>query len=83
MHPEKKAHYIGMLLPPQLLDALLSAPSWHTFELMGAARRRGLNIFLHTFSYCPHRSMEDATNSKARVNNGVCKLEAITVNLEK
>lgn len=46
---------------------------------MAAARQRGLTIFLNTFSYFPHRSMEDATDSKTGVNHGVRKLEAITV----
>lgn len=54
-------------------------PSWLPCELMAAARQRGLNIFLNTFSYFPHQSVEDAANSKTGVNNGVCKLEAITV----
>lgn len=54
-------------------------PSWLPCERMAAARQRGLTIFLNTFSYFPHQSMEDATDSKTGVNHGVRKLEAIIV----
>lgn len=54
-------------------------PSWLPYKRKAASRQRGLNVFLNTFSYFPHQSMEDATDSKTGVNNGVCKSEAITV----
>lgn len=61
VHPKKEAHYIGLLLPPQLLDGLVC-------YLMAPARRKGRAFLPASWFF---KSSQKVVSSKRCLSNSV------------